>query len=359
MEIIDYYLKLASINKDKIMVLMVTNVDGKTKLEDDYNKNSLTSEYLTELELEELNKGFKISGFNTKIYYEEMEFIKQISSRSKPLSNKPKIEIVLSMAQKGRKEGRKSLLPAFCDLYDLPYTSSNPYSVSLCRNKYHSGILLEKHEIKVPKSWLYTKNGWLFGNKPAENYKIIIKLNNESSSIGIDNDNIINYSEEKEYILKNMIKEYDQDLVIQEFIEGYEVEHPFIVGKQPISLCPIGIMISQQKFLGNKILTYNIRGTDKYSFYNYSLYNKKISEELIKTTEKIARILGITGFGRIDYRIDKNGFFYVTDIATNPHIVQHSSFNYSFQEIGYSYNNMLSTLIGITLKNNNYDSDQN
>ncbi|MFE6073534.1 hypothetical protein ACFVQB_03540 [Paenibacillus sp. NPDC057886] len=350
MELINNHLNLISLQKEKIMVVMVTNVDNHTNKFDDYEKNSLTSEYLSELEIEELNKGFEDFGFQTVIHFDETEFIQQIVENDHPMLRGSQTGIVLSMAQKGKKVGRKSLLPSFCDLYNLKYTSSNPYTVSLCRNKYHTGILLKGHGLQVPQSWLYTKKGWLFGKKPPEGIKVIIKLNNESASIGIDQNSIINYESSFDSTIHQRFMEYEQEIIVQEFIEGYEIEHPFMASESITPLIPMGIQLKNKKFLDEQILTYEIRGKDQYSFYNYAKYNDEVNQKLIESTKRVALILGITGFGRIDYRINQNNEFFITDIATNPHIVKHSSFHQSFKELGYTYDKMLATFIAITFE---------
>ena len=43
--------------------------------------------------------------------------------------------LVINSAQTGIYIGRKSLIPAFCDHYKIMHTGSNPYVVSLCRDK--------------------------------------------------------------------------------------------------------------------------------------------------------------------------------------------------------------------------------
>lgn len=349
MELINKYLDEITQQKEKVTVVLVTNVDNQTNEFEDYHNNSLISEYLSESELEVLNQGFENFGFRTIIHFDETEFIQKVAASKHPILNRDHIGIVLSMAQKGKKIGRKSLLPAFCDLYNLKYTSSNPYTVSLCRNKYHSGILLKQHGILVPESWLYTKKGWLFEQKPPQGCRVIIKLNNESASIGIDQNNIINYESSDDLMIEQLCIEYGQEIIVQAFIEGYEVEHPFVVDKEITPLIPMGIQLNDSRNLSDQILTYEIRGKDQYSFYNYSTENQVINAKLIETTAAVAEVLGITGFGRVDYRINQKNEFFVTDIATNPHIVKHSSFHQSFIELGYTYNEMLATFVAITI----------
>ena len=59
--------------------------------------------------------------------------------------------------------------------------------------------------------------------------------------------------------------------------------------------------------------------------------------------------MGIKNMGRIDYRIDTNGDYYITDIATNPHITKSMTFYYEFKKFGLDYPAVLETLIGLAL----------
>ena len=111
--------------------------------------------------------------------------------------------IVLNSAQKGVCIGRKSLTPAFCDLHKIWHNNSNAYAVSLCRHKYHTGCLLEYFGYTCPKSWSYNyAYGWLLNHRPDQGARVIAKLNYETSSIGLDSNNI--------FIYKNLIINQDQ-----------------------------------------------------------------------------------------------------------------------------------------------------
>ncbi|SFF44749.1 D-alanine-D-alanine ligase [Paenibacillus algorifonticola] len=346
----DYFIEISKKNVDTINLFIVTNVDGVTTDFNDYENYSITSEFLSEFELEELQEGFLKFGFRPKVFYDELEFIQYILSQKHLINNK--LTIVFNMAQKGDKVGRKSLIPAFCDLNNIIYVNSNPYVVSLCRNKYHSGNILAHHGLPTPNSWLYTKQTkWINENRPPQNSKVIVKLNNESASIGIDENNILNFSSETEDMIEQMSIHYQQDIIIQQFIEGFEVEVPIINSSEPLCLLPMGIKIADQEFLGNNILTYDKRKNDDYKYYNFNDIDHALCQKIIKTSKETITILGIQGFGRIDYRINTQNEFFITDIATNPHIVHHSAFFHAFKHLNYSYSEMLAVLIGTKLSN--------
>lgn len=348
-QILEEYLDIAYSYREKMQIILVCNVDGLTLDEDDYTGDSITSEYLTLHQYNKILSSLRYEGFDVISYFDEIEFMKDVLERKFNDLNEKKL-MVLNSAQKGTKIGRKSLIPAFCDLYNIYYNNSNAYTVSLCRDKYNSGCVLEDLGFPIPKSWLYKyPNGWLLNRKPIEGNKVIIKLNYETSSIGLQYDNIFCYDKSKDKIIESMCKKYKQDIIVQEFIYGYEVECSFIHSKTPMSFPPIGISMKDTEMLGEAILDYDIRKNHPYTFYNIMKNMPQIVPTLQTCTLQAANALNILGLGRIDYRITPQHQFYITDVATNPGYGDFSSTYYIFKELGFSYSEMLAILIGVAL----------
>jgi D-alanine-D-alanine ligase len=220
------------------------------------------------------------------------------------------------------------------------------------RNKFHWNSFLAQGNYNVCKNWLYDyRTGWLFNQLPEENTKIICKLNSESSSIGLSQKNIFTFSPEKESFIHDLSKKFRQRVIVQEFIEGREIEVPVIsLPNKAFSFDPVGISVSDQKELEDVILDYDIRGNNKFGFYDFKNDDEELSERIKLYVEKVANELEIFGYGRIDFRIRNNGQFYITDIATNPHITKSMSFYYAFKQLGYSYQDVLSTLFGLIIE---------
>lgn len=193
------------------------------------------------------------------------------------------------------------------------------------------------------------KYGWISG-KPVLGEEVIIKLNNEACSIGMTKNNILKYDESSDEIISAMAKEYNQDIVVQKFICGFEVEVPIVMGKNICSLDPVGIELNNKQFLGQEILDYEIRGNHSFNYFHFKNQYPEISERIKKNSIQIGKLLGIEGIGRIDYRITENGEAFVTDIATNPHITSISSIATSFSWLGYSYTDMFYTIIGLSIE---------
>lgn len=347
---IEKYRLFAKKMTNDYFVVMVCNVKGKTYSEGNYESTPVDSEYYSLKQFDEITNAISALGFTLKTYFDENDFISDYSN-GKLKNNYPKKILVLNSAQKGITEGRKSLIPAFCDLNNILHTNSNAYTTSFARNKYHWFSVLKTGGYNVSESWLYDYHcGWISGKKPPQGKKVICKLNSESSSIGLNSNNIFLFHNNKEIYIRNMSKEFQQRVIVQEFIEGREVEVPVILNDQyGVSLSPVGIKIGEEKHLGNKILDYDIRGNNKFSFYSLAKENKELSKNIQRTTEMIAFELGIFGMGRIDYRIDDDDNFFVTDVSTNPHITKSMSFYFAFKELGYTYEDVLATLLGVSM----------
>lgn len=334
---------------EQLKIFLVSNIREKTNNFTDYRGTSIISEYLSLNQQELIVESLRSCGFETICFIDEMDFIKNYITNNY-YQEDSKYPIVINTAQKGTAIGRKSLIPAFCDLYGLCHTNSNPYVVSLARNKYHCSCLLKSNGLPTTSDYLYVPHkGWIFDKSPKKGEKIIVKLNYETSSIGLTSDNIFVYDYGKDSFIEKLANQFNQPVIAESFIEGFEVEVPVIIGSETEVVLPVGITVNDQKDLGDQILDYSIRKDLKFGFYNFEKAKPELSKKLEECTKSVVQLLGITGFGRVDFRIDYKGNIYVTDIATNPHITKGMSFYYAFSENNLSYAQMLETLISLSL----------
>lgn len=345
--------ELEEYQRSKLLLALVANVDGETQNYDDYQNTSVLSEYYTLDEYENLSMSLKKLGYEVVSYFNETDFMNAIITNR--INNRGKKILVINSAQTGTYIGRKSLIPAFCEHFKIMYTGSNPYVVSLCRDKFHSNAILNNYLQNPMPTYLYSDTyGWMDNKSPQCGEKIIAKLNGESASIGLTKENVFVYSSNSDNWIKTLSKQYNQPIIVQPFISGYEIELPIIAGKQNIPLFAAGIKINNSAKLADNFLDYNTRFFHSYDFYNYDNYNKDLANKIKEDAKKAVKILGIDGFGRVDFRIDYSGKYYISDIATNPHITKDSSYYFVFQKLGYSYLEFLSTLIGVTLSKYDY-----
>lgn len=345
---IEKYMKIEKKYRSDILLILIANVEGETLNYEDYEKTSVLSEYYTLEEYETISTTYKKLGYEVLSYFDESAFMAAVINGTIHLNQKKLL--VINSAQSGTHIGRKSLIPAFCEYFKIMYAGSNPYVVSLCRDKFHTNALLNGYVDNILNTYLYSPfDGWIGGKTPQIGKKVIAKLNGESASIGLEENNVFIYNQDAETILKRLSLLYHQPIIVQPFISGYEIELPIIIGKDRLPIISSGIKIGDNEMLGEEFLDYNARFNHTYTYYNFDLFNCSISNKAKAIAVMASELLGIKGFGRIDFRATSSGDCYISDIATNPHITKDSAYAFVFQELGFTYSEMMSTMIGVCL----------
>lgn len=336
----------SNINQD-IEIALISNSRSKTKtIENIKIQYSDENEFFSDEEFSQILDGIQSSGFYVHAFFNEVNFISDILNKNFNIEKK----LIYNLARNGKMPGKKSLIPSFCDLLTIPYTGSNAFIISLCRAKYTYSKYLEAHGILIPKSWIYVgENKWLNNSKPNIGTQIIIKSMSESASIGMNSNSINNFSVETLTFLEEKFVEKNEPLLVQEFISGFECEVPLIISNRVHSMSPIGISINNKYKLESEILTYKRSFDDDYNFYDLSeVLDKKHCSFIEELSTKIASIIGLQNYGRIDFRIDNSGKPYLIDIASTPYTTKHSSFAFAFEILGIPYHQIYSTIIGIS-----------
>ncbi len=325
------------------VLLIVCNAKNVTFTLKNYNGFSIDTEFLSDEELNEITSMANGQGIPFRIFYDEKDFIESLlSNDNKNFSH----FIVYNSAQNGIGPGRKALIPSICNYFNIRYTGSNPYRVCLCRDKFAINALLSKINVKVPKSCLYQeKQDHLNLNN---NVTYIAKPIYESSSLGITHNNIFKGDAVPYSYLSDLSKRMQQPLLIQEFINGYEIEVPVLVGKNSNYVFKPVVLHKDKNSLmmDGEILDYDRIYNDDYFF---SAFPNDLDDSAVKATaEKVVNILGLNGLCRVDFRYLPNGDFYVTDVSTNPHFIKHSSVNFAFKQINLKDDDIFRTILALS-----------
>lgn len=285
---------------------------------------------------------FNVFGF-VKVFYSETEFIEFVINNTIDRDK----TIIYNLARDGVKEGKKSLIPAFCDLFGFKYTGSNAFVISLLRNKFIFSSYLKEFNIPIPQSYIFDRQIG-FGSKLPGYGKKIVKCVNESASIGMTDNNIINISSNN-YCMKELLEistSMNTDkLLVQDYIEGNECEVLVFNNKSDyFALDPVMLKIN-----GSSIITSDISNSYDYEFCLLSkIHNDDVCQNIKKCSETAARLLNIETYARFDFRVTTNGEFFLIDIAGTPYSIKHSSINYIFKEYGFNYQDIYKVVVHLS-----------
>ena len=292
-------------------------------------------EQFTVQEFNEIYQGLVKAGFFVeKVFFSEIEFIQDVLKEPDKYSS----TVVFNLCRNGIGMNKKTAIPSVCDLLGILYTSSGAGQCAIARNKMLFTTILDANNIRVPISSLWIDE---ISTRLPNTAMVICKPNNESASQGIDDESIGPL-----YKIKNR-----KDILVQEFIDGYECEVPvFCSNNQCFAMPPIGLCFNNNANTG--VLSCEDSKTNKYGFYSASdIIPRNICEQMMNDAEKAFILLELERYGRIDFRIDKNSYrHYVIDISTTPYITQHSSFAFSVKQNGSKYSDIFKLILGATLE---------
>lgn len=349
-EKIKNYINMIKSHADNYLIIVLGNVKNVTSDFTDYkNGTSVISDYYSLMQFNSIVDCLVRNNFEVLSYFDEMDFIYDYLDK-KIRNNYPKKFIVLNFSQKGTVQGRKSLIPVFCEMNNIIHTNSNGFASSFAREKYYWNLCLN-HFYTTPESWAYGKSGWL-NNSPTEGTKVIVKLPNQSSSIGLDSSaSAFVYDRSKENLIQEISSRYNETMLVQKFISGMEAEVPILNdGQDCFALPPAGIMMDDSENLNDKFLDYDCRSNQKYARYDLTSKHPELATAIKNTAVSIAKFLDLQGICRIDFRIDKSDNAYVTDINCSPHLTQSSCIYKSMSYLGFSdYESTILALLGLTI----------
>lgn len=329
----DKLLKVFEINKKELSdykIIIIANVRNHTGKFKSISLNQANPiEFFSDDEFDEICNAIYNLKIFTKIYYNELDFIEDILNKTYQLD---KI-IVINFARNGIIEGKKSLIPAFCDLLNIKYTTNNAFVQSLCRDKYVWGCVLNASKLPALHSTCFYENIIVGLDNIDNNNLYILKPKAESSSLNVSE------ALTKSDILKIVNQNNNNFIIAQKYLCGDEIEVPFF----ELNGCyyvqePIKINYS------GDILNENLSEENNYFYSDCNLSRIQISD-IKEITLKVAQILGMKKYGRIDFKCDENGKYYIIDIATLPYLTKNSSFAYAAKKHNLEYDAIFKILV--------------
>ena len=209
-------------------------------------------------------------------------------------------------------EGEDGYAQSFFEYSKIPYTHSGVLASMNAMNKVVSKKIFIKNKITTPLYAIIKKKNYTssklkdFIKIKKLKYPLVVKPNNEGSSIGVK---ICKNAIDLKKNIKILIKTYDT-LLIENFIGGQEIQVAVLNGKAlgAIELRP------KRKFYDYKAKYLKSAKTNHIMPANIP---KKKYKEALKIAERTHRILKCSGVSRSDFKFVNNKF-YLLELNTQP-----------------------------------------
>lgn len=204
--------------------------------------------------------------------------------------------------------------PALLELMNARYSGSNPFVSLLVNDKAYTKKIVSAIGIKTPASVLINSNIYIKEKIQNSNLTppLIVKPNSEGSSIGITKDCLCDTYDDAIILCERKIQIFSE-IIVEEYIPGYECT-VWLIGNNDGFKLTAPLMISSD---GNSFHHHNIfsmedkaTGARTYSLPN-SLIEKPLLDELSRISQAAFCELGLRDYARIDFRINKDGIYFI------------------------------------------------
>ena len=267
--------------------------------------------------------------------------------------NKLDVDIVFNISEGAAGRNRESQVPMLLEMAGIPYVGADALTLALTLDKIMAKKVFIADKIPTPK-FLEIKDIESFDEDTDHlKYPLIVKPRFEGSSKGLNDKskvgNIGDLKKQAAYIIET----YKQPALIEEFISGQEFTVLVVGNDNPEALPVVQIKIDGRLMLNDKFYSFARITSDKLEY----ICPAKISPELTRKIQDLAvrtyNAVECLDFGRVDFRVDKDGNPYVLEINPLPSLSTEDVFPIIAKEMGLTYEDIIGKILTSAFKRYN------
>ena len=244
---------------------------------------------------------------------------------------------------------------SYLELMQQPYTGCNPRGLMLGHDKVLCKQILSYHRIPPPRFTVFTRNKVIRPERRLK-YPLLVKSVIEEASLGITRDSIVHTDKELTARVLRVHEDLDTDALVEEFVEGREF-YVGILGNQRLQTFPVWELLFKNlpEQIPN-IATARVKWDTDYQ-KELGVMTEAVTDlpdamirKIVKVCKRIYRVLYLSGYARIDLRVNTEGQIFVLEANPNPDLSYGEDFAESASTSGVSYDKLLTRIINMGLR---------
>ena len=243
---------------------------------------------------------------------------------------------------------------SFLELLHMPYTGCNPRGMIISRGKALSKKLVAYHRIRVPDFAVFPI-GKKVRRPPRLKFPLIVKSLIEHASIGIARASVVDSDEKLSERVAFIHERVGTDAIAEQFIEGREL-YLSVLGNERLAAFPVWELVAKNRPEGEPLIaTARVKHDVEYQQRHGidtgpAVLLPELSAKITHAARRIYKILELTGYARLDFRLDANGQFFFLEANPNPEIAEKEEFASAARAAGVSYTELLERIVKLGLR---------
>ena len=239
---------------------------------------------------------------------------------------------------------------SYLELLRLSYTGCNPRGMFLARDKSLSKKLMQYHRIPVPE-FLMVPRGRKARLTKRLTYPVIVKSLTQEASIGISQASVVDDDTKLKERVQFIHDSITTDAIIEQFVVGREL-YCGVIGNQRAQVLPVWEMTfanmpEGQHRIATERVKWNAKYQKKVGIDTGAAKNlpQGVAEKVQHITKRVYKVLELSGYARIDLRLDDLGQVHVLEANPNPQIARSEDFAESAALAGLPYPALLQRIL--------------
>jgi D-alanine-D-alanine ligase len=265
-------------------------------------------------------------------------------------------DLVFNLVESVENEASQEMnVAGLYELLKIPYTGAGAVTLGLALNKPRVKEILSYHGIKSPKFQVFRVTDKIVLNEDLA-FPLIVKPSREDASIGIEDRSVVYNITDLRSRVRFVQEEFDQPALVEQYINGRELNVAIVGNKNPLVL-----PISEIDFSGlgegmHKIVSYEAKwmhGTVAFEGTKgvcpapvTPLQEAKIKDIAMRCYQ----VLGCRDYARVDIRLAKDGTPYVLEVNPNPDISDDAGFARSARTYGFTFPEIIGKIVESALE---------
>jgi len=238
-------------------------------------------------------------------------------------------------------QARYAHIPSILEMVGIPYVGSGPLAHGLALDKVVAKMIFHQHGIPTPD--FAVMDSWE-DELPDLKFPLIVKPKNEAVSFGIQ---IVRDQKDLRKAIKAVIDEFNQPALVEEYIQGKEINVGLIGNNPPEIFTPVELVFPRK---GPRIYTYadkTRRSGRQIKYKCPASLTRKQHEYARKMARKAFDVLGCYDCARVDMRLDKQGNLYILEVNSLPSLGGHGSYLIGAAKAGLDFSAVINRLVEV------------
>ncbi len=260
------------------------------------------------------------------------------------------VDIVFNIAEGLHGRNREAHIPALLEFLDIPYTGSDPLTLSLTLDKAMAKRVVMSQNIPTPRFRKVERVEDLHGLDLR--YPLFIKLCHEGSSKGVRLDSKILDAQSLREKTTGLLKTYGSPVLVEEFVKGPEFTVGILGNEDPFVL---GVMQIEIKGRPPEESIYSLEikreWEEKVRYHCPPLIDQNLSKKIEEVALRSYRVLECRDVSRVDIRVGEDRTPYFLEVNPLPGLSPvYGDLVIMAKSIGWDYARLVKTIFHHALK---------